>query len=93
MQSGASVPRRFARLLPSGRTTSDPAAPLALDRTFRTATLPTCAVDVRYGRLAFSIRTTSATATTMIAAPTSVTGVTTSSRIAKPSTIATTGFT
>jgi hypothetical protein len=46
-----------------------------------------------YGRRAFSIRTTKATATTMIVAPTSVIGVTTSSRIRKPSTIATTGFT
>ena len=46
-----------------------------------------------HGRRALSIRVTSATETTMIAAPTSVTGVTISSRIRKPSTIATTGFT
>ena len=38
-------------------------------------------------------RTTSATDTTMIAAPTSVTGVITSSRTSHPSTIATTGLT
>ena len=44
-------------------------------------------------RRAFSIRTTSATDTTMIAAPTIVIGVTTSSRISQPSRIATTGFT
>ena len=40
-----------------------------------------------------SLRTASATEATMIAAPASVTGATTSSRISQPSTIATTGFT
>ena len=46
-----------------------------------------------YGRRASSIRVTSATETTIVAAPTSATGGITSSSSTTPSTIATSGFT